>query len=289
MPTVTLPHGALQYRAAGPAESEQPPVVFVHGFLVNSTLWTAVADRLAEAGVRSYAPDLPLGSHRTPVAADADMSPRGVARMIVSFLEALDLRDVTLVGSDTGGAICQLLLDTDASRVGRLVLTNCDAFENFPPRFFVPLFLAAQRRRLLWAFLQPMRLRALRHSPVAFGLLMRRPRDAALTRGWVEPALADPRIRKDITRFARALDRRALVEIVPRLHHFRGPVRLVWGRDDRFFTIDTANRLAAAFPDGRVIALPGLTTFVSVDAPERVAAEIVKVGATTAVADHAGR
>ena len=46
---------------------------------------------------------------------------------------ALDLSDVTLVGNDTGGAICQYLVDTDRSRIGRLVLTNCDCFEQFPP------------------------------------------------------------------------------------------------------------------------------------------------------------
>ena len=56
------------------------------------------------------------------------------------FLRMLDLTDVTLVGSDTGGAICQLVLDEDASRVGRLVLTDCDAFDSFPPFPFDLLF-----------------------------------------------------------------------------------------------------------------------------------------------------
>ncbi|MEU8801008.1 hypothetical protein [Spirillospora sp. NPDC048819] len=42
-------------------------VVFVHGFPVEATLWSGVADLFAAQGIRSYAPDWPLGSHRTPV------------------------------------------------------------------------------------------------------------------------------------------------------------------------------------------------------------------------------
>ncbi len=160
MPTVTIPAGTLHYRTAGPADSTAPPVVFVHGFLVDSRLWDGVADRLAARGIRSYLVDWPLGSHRTPMLPDADLSPAGVARMINDVLDALGLDGVTLVGNDTGGAICQLLLADDPRRIGRVVLTNCDAFENFPPKAFVPLFLAAKRPALTAMLLAPMRLRA---------------------------------------------------------------------------------------------------------------------------------
>ena len=67
MPTVTIPAGTLHYRTAGPADSTSRPVVFVHGFLVDSRLWDGVADRLAGRGIRSYLVDWPLGSHRTPM------------------------------------------------------------------------------------------------------------------------------------------------------------------------------------------------------------------------------
>src|SRR5262245_53247734 len=130
MPTLSTPAGTLHYRTAGPDDATAPPVVFVHGFLVDSTLWDAVAERLAAAGVRSYLVDWPLGSHRTPMVPDADLSPVGVAALIAHVLDALDLEDVTIVGNDTGGAICQLLVaGGEQRRVGRLVLTNCDAFE----------------------------------------------------------------------------------------------------------------------------------------------------------------
>src|SRR4051812_6232730 len=115
MPMVDLPQGRVSYRAAGPPDSALPPVVFVHGIMVNGELWTGVAEVLAARGIRSYAPDLPLGAHPVALKADADLTPRGVAKLLLAFLEALGLSDVTLVGNDTGGALCQFLLDTDAS------------------------------------------------------------------------------------------------------------------------------------------------------------------------------
>lgn len=282
MPTVTIPAGALHYRIVGPAESTAPAVVFVHGFLVDSTLWDPVANLLAEAGVRSYLVDWPLGSHRTPMFADVDLSPLGVAKMINDTLDALGLADVTLVGNDTGGAVCQLLLTSDATRIGRVVLTNCDTFENFPPRMFLPLFEAAKRPWLTKFLLAPMRLRFMRHSPMAYGLLLRRPRDRELTRRWVTPAMTDSAIRSDIARFARAVDRRTLVNAAPRLRDFPGPVRIAWGTADRCFTLKSAQRLASAFADAELIEVAGVSTFVSIDAPEAVANAIASV----ATADH---
>src|SRR3954451_15561005 len=188
MPEITLSAGTLAYRVVGPADTEAPPAVFVHGFLADGRLWDGVAERLAADGIGSYLPDLPLGSHKTPLRADADRSPRGIARLIIEFLEALELDDVTLVGNDTGGAICQFLLDTDARRIGRVVFTNCDAFDNFPPAAFVPLFKAGQRAGALRKLLLPTRSEKVRHSPLGYGVLAR-DLDPALTRDWVEPIL----------------------------------------------------------------------------------------------------
>src|SRR3954454_17825563 len=277
MPSITVPAGNLHYSTVGPDTSASPPVVFVHGFLVDSRLWDAVADELATAGIRSYLVDWPLGSHVTPMSPDTDLSPYGVAAIVNQFLEALGLDDVTLVGNDTGGAVCQLLLAADAHRIGRVVLTNCDAFENFPPKMFVPLFVAARRPTLTKILLTPMALRFVRHSPMAYGLLMRRPRNADLTRAWIKPAMKDRRIRADIARFARGVDRRSLVTAAPRLAEFGGPVRIVWGTADRCFTVETGQRLAAAFPDGQLVEVPGVSTFVSVDDPSAVSTVIIEM------------
>ncbi len=277
MPVVDLPLGPIDYRILGPDTADAPTVVFVHGFLVNGTLWDPVAGVLAAAGVRCVIPEWPLGSHRTPVRADAELSPTSLGRAVLDLLEALDLHGVVLVGNDTGGGVCQLALAGDHRRVGGLVLTNCDAFEHFPPKFFVPLFVVARYRAAVWAVLQNTRVRVVRHSPLAYGQLLRRPRNASLTRSWVLPALADPRIRRDINRFARGVRRTELLDAESWLAQFDKPARLVWGTRDRHFTLASARRLAAALPRATVVEVEGATTFVSIDRPDAVAEAIVGI------------
>jgi pimeloyl-ACP methyl ester carboxylesterase len=273
-PYVTLPGGVLNYRVAGPEKTSAPPVVFIHGFLVNGELWSGVAKALATGGVRSYTPDLPLGSHIRALTGDADQTPRGVARMIISFLEALDLEDVTLVGNDTGGAISQFVLDTDPARIGRLVLTNCDAFDKFPPPPFDQMFKFGRSPTALKALLAPMRVTSLRHSPLGFGMLVSQEPDANLTRRWIEPCLIDAAVRRDTAAFLRGVDKQELLEVSTRLGNFDRPVLLLWGAADRFFKLDFARRLSRIFPDARLIEIPGGRTFHPLDDPQRVAEEI---------------
>jgi pimeloyl-ACP methyl ester carboxylesterase len=265
MPEIALRQGTIRYRDDGAG----PPVVFVHGLLVDGRLWTPVADRLD--GFRRIVPDLPLGSHRVPMP-NADLSPTGLAQLVADFIGALDLRDVTLVGNDTGGAICQLVVTRHPERVGRLVLTNCDAFDNFPPKAFRPLVHAA-RAHLLTVALQPVRLRAARRLPIAFGWLGKRIPDELLD-AWVEPFFNDRGIRRDARRVTAALDRGLLLDTAARLREFDRPVLLAWASEDRFFPLDHARRLAAIFPDARLVEVPDSWTFVSLDQPERLAALI---------------
>ena len=274
MPTVDLPQGRVNYRVAGPDDSTLPLVVFVHGVLVNGELWTGVAAALAERGIRSYAPDLPLGAHPAAMRPGTDLSPRGVARLVLSFLEALGLTDVTLVGNDTGGALCQFVIDTDSSRIGRLVLTNCDAFDKFPPPpadLMVKLGSSPFRLRLMTP---PLRWAAVRHSPLGYGPFVTRPLDAALTRRWVTPLLTDADVRKDTARFMRGVRPASLLDVSTRLGSFTRPVLLLWGTGDRFFKLSLARRLAETFPDARLVEVEGGHTFLPLDEPDRVASEI---------------
>jgi len=283
MTTIELAQGSVNYRAVGPDDSASPPVVFVHAFLVDGSVWAAVADRLATRGIRSYAPDWPLGAHRTPLRRDADQSPRGIAKQILAFLAALDLRDVTLVGNDTGGALCQFLLDTDSSRIGRVVLTNCDAFDTFPPFPFSAIFRLLNGTGRMRFNLQPMRARAFRHSPLGFGLLATQ-LDAAQTRAWIEPALTNKEIREDAVRFLRAADPHDLLDVSTRLHQFDGPVRIVWGMADRAFRDSLGRRLQGAFTHADFVEVSAAKTFVQVDAPDVLADQITEISGAAPVA-----
>ena len=287
MPTIDLPIGPVDYRVAGPSTPGTPVAVFVHGFLVNATLWDPVADKLAAAGVRCILPDWPLGAHRRPANPEADLSPVAVADGVTSLLSALDLHDVVLVGNDTGGGLCQLALRADTSRVRALVLTNCDAFEQFPPRTLVPLFILARSRLAVWTVGQLTRLRAVRHSPLGFGPLLNRPRSASLTRGWIQPLLDSAAIRRDVTRFARGLKRTELVDAATWLGQFDGPVRLVWGTRDKHFTIRLGRRLASAFRLAQLDLVADATTFVPIDRPDVVVSAVRGVLASGAMTKSA--
>jgi pimeloyl-ACP methyl ester carboxylesterase len=271
MPTIDLGIGPVDYREFGSGSPDQPVAVFVHGFLVNGTLWDPVVEQLAADGIRCILPDWPLGAHSRPADPDAELSPTSVAAAVLDLLDGLDLHHVVLVGNDTGGGLCQLALRGDARRVSGLVLTNCDAFEQFPPRFFVPLFLLARSPLAVWAIAQQTRLRAVRHSPLAFGPLLNRPRPASLTRSWIQPLLDSRAIRHDVARFARAMPRTELIDAATWLGQFPGLVRLVWGTRDKHFKVELGRRLAAVFPRARLDEVSDATTFVSIDRPDAVA------------------
>jgi pimeloyl-ACP methyl ester carboxylesterase len=277
MPQVALEQATIDYRVLGPEDSPHPPVVFVHGILVDSRLWDRVAEGLARLGFRCYLPNWPLGSHTNAVDERAELSPRSVAAMIRDFIDALGLSDVTLVGNDTGGGLCQLVVDAYPDRVGRLVLTNCDAFDKFPPFPFTLVFAMLRGPVSIKMLFEPMRLKALRHSPLGFGLLVQP--DPQLTDSWLDPARNDVRIRRNLAALLRAVAKTDLTDVSTRLHKFTKPVAIVWGQRDRAFTPALGRRLAALFPQSTLIEVPDARTFVSLDAPAAVIDAIASVGA----------
>jgi pimeloyl-ACP methyl ester carboxylesterase len=265
MPTIALPQGEVEYQDAGSGR----PIVLLHGLLVDGSLWRSVVPGLAGEH-RVIVPELPLGCHRIALRADAPLAPPDVARLVADFLAALELEDVTLVGNDTGGAIAQLVAAHHPERIGRLVLTPCDAYENFLPPMFKPLQVLAHAPLLFGAVLQGMRLRALRRTPLAYGGLMRRP-DAELIDGWVRAALAGRAARRDALKVLRGISKDQTLEAAERLRSFDRPVLLAWAPEDRFFKLRYAERLATEIPGARLERIEDSLTFVPVDQPQRTA------------------
>src|SRR6185436_5008569 len=223
MPQVALDQATIDYRVLGPEDSPHPPVLFVHGILVDSRLWDRVAEGLARQGFRCYLPNWPLGSHTIPVKAPGALSPSGGASMIRDFIGALGLSDVTLVGNDTGGGLCQFVIDAYPEAVGRLVLTNCDAFDKFPPFPFTLVFALLRGDASIKMLAGQMKLTALRHSPFGYGLLVTDP-DPQLTNSWLDPCRRDPRIRRDLATLLRHVAKTDLTEVSTRFPQFTKPV-----------------------------------------------------------------
>jgi pimeloyl-ACP methyl ester carboxylesterase len=264
--SLELPAGTIPYADVG----EGPALVFVHGLLVDGRLWEPVVDDL-KANHRCIVPELPLGSHRNAMAPHADLSPPGLAATVAGVLAALDLDDVTLVGNDTGGAISQLVATNHVERLGRLVLTPCDAYENFLPPAFRPLQLIARIPGGTNLVLQSMRLGALRRLPIAYGWLAKHGVTDALTRSWVEPALADAGVRRDVAKVLRGISNRYTLEAAEKLKAFDRPALLAWAPEDRFFKLEYAQRLAEAIPNARLETVSDSYTFMPLDQPKRLA------------------
>jgi pimeloyl-ACP methyl ester carboxylesterase len=259
--------GVLRYYEAGSG----PPIVFVHGLLVNANLWRKVVPQLAR-DFRCIALDMPLGSHAIPLP-DADLTPPGLADLVADAIEALELEDVTLVGNDTGGGISQLVVTRRPERIGRLVLTSCDAFDNFPPRLFKYVLAPAQLPGAHVAFAM-LRLRPARRLPIAFGWLTKRPIDAQAEDSYVLPCLTDAGIRADLRRVLKGIRPEYTLKAAEELERFDRPALLAWSREDRFFPPEHAERLASIIPDARVEWIGDSYSFSPEDQPD-VLAELI--------------
>src|SRR3954454_11415546 len=267
MNDVELSAGTIRYRDTG----DGPPIVFVHGLLVDGTLWRKVVPSL-EGRYRCIVPDWPLGSHTVPMKPSAELTPPAIARLFAEFLEKLDLRDVTLVANDTGGALTQILMASgQTDRIARVVLTPCDAFDNFLPPMFRPLQWLARVPGAVYPVVQSLRAPALRRLPLAFGWLTKRRVPNEVTAGWLRRGQTDKGIRRDIARLLRGIDSRYTLEAAEKLSGFDRPVLIAWAPEDRFFPREHADRLASILPDARIEEVPDSYTFVSEDQPELVA------------------
>jgi pimeloyl-ACP methyl ester carboxylesterase len=274
--TVRLPSGQVSYCERGSG----PPIVFVHGLLVNANLWRKVVPAVADAGFRCIAPDWPLGAHQVPMPPDADLSPPGVATLIAEFLDALDLDDVTVVANDTGGAITQILMANHPQRLGRVVLTPCDAFEDFFPEPFASLpKLVRALPGAVWLAGQLLRLPFVQRLPVGFGWLAKRGIPAEILDSYLRPSRGSRQIRRDTTRFIAGVHNKYTLAAAETLGSFDKPVLLVRAGDDKIFPPRLSDRLAATLPDARLITVEDSYTFVSEDQPAELARLVVEFAA----------
>jgi pimeloyl-ACP methyl ester carboxylesterase len=263
------PAGTIEYRERGRGS----PVVFVHGVGVNGDLWRRVAPRLAGEH-RCIVPDLPWGAHSRPLRPDVDLSLPGMARIVADFMTALELDDVTIVANDTGGAVAQSLVGRHPERIGRLVLTSCDAFEKFPPTPQRYLELMARSRVLMWLVGWSVQFRFVQRLPTAYGWVTSKPIEPAIMRSYTEPVRRNPGVRRDLTRLLRAVDTRYTYEAAESLRGFDRPALVLWADEDRIFPREHGRRLAELLPRGRFELVPDSRTFIPEEQPERLAGRV---------------
>ena len=245
-----------------------PVVVLLHGVLMNGSVWTEVVDALRDR-YRCIVPELPFGAHARPMPDGVDLTLESIARMTAEFLVELQLQNVTLVCNDWGGA--QLVISPGASdRVANLVLVSCEGFDNYPPGLpgrllclsaSVPggLFLAAQMLRPRW----------IRNLPLAFGNMSKKGVPDELFMSWIDPLRHDREVRRDLGKYLRnAPPRKQLLGWAEQQRSFRGPVLIVWAREDKLMPPAHAERLAQHFENARLVWVDDSRTLIPIDQPE---------------------
>lgn len=269
MQKIELSAGTIEYEDTG---GSGPILVLLHGLLMDGSVWRHVVRDL-RTDHRCVVPTLPVGGHRQPMRADADLSLHGLAKLQAEFLEALDLREVTLVGNDLG--IFQVTAGSYPERLARLVITSCEAFDNIPsglPGHTITL--AAKVPGGLNALVQPLRLRALRRLPLAFGWMAKRPIPNALTDAWLRPLLTQRAIRRDLLKYLRHFNKGDLLAAAERLRSFDRPALVIWAKEDRIMPPSHGRRLAELLPHGRLIEIADSYTLIPEDQPDKLASAI---------------
>ena len=269
MPEIELSAGTIEYEDTG---ESGPIVVLLHGLVMDGSLWRKVVREL-RADHRCVVPTLPVGAHRRPMREGADLSLRGLAKLVAEFLEALDLREVTLVGNDLG--LFQVTACEYPERIARLVITSCEAFDNIPPG--LPghtLALATKMPGGLFALVQPLRMRPLRRLPLVLGWMAKRPIPNAITDAWLRPLLTQRQIRRDLLAYLQHYDKNDLLAAAECLRSFDRPALVVWAKEDRVMPPSHGQRLAELLPHGRLIEIADSYTLIPEDQPVKLAQAI---------------
>ncbi|MFD3991980.1 alpha/beta fold hydrolase [Streptomyces sp. NPDC058583] len=279
MSEIELSAGVIDYTDTGEdggeeagAGGDKGVVVLVHGLGFDESVWDAVVEEL-RGDFRVVVPVLPIGGHRRPMRPDADLSAHGIAAILAEFLERLDLRDVTLVQNDAGTA--QLLVGVRDERVGRLVLTSCEALDNYPPGIQGRTLHAASRvPGGLFLLLQSFRIPFLVRMRTSLGGMAKRPIPYALVRRWYRPLLTQRAIRRDLAAFCRGTEKDTYLKAAEKLREFDRPALVAWGAEDLMMPPATGRRLAELLPRGRYVEIPEAGTLVQLDNPGALCAEL---------------
>lgn len=266
-----LSAGTIDYSDTG---GSGPILVFIHGVVMSGSLWRKVVPELADE-FRCIVPELPLGAHRRPMNDDADLSLRGIARLIAEFLDYLDLQDVTLINCDWGGS--QVLVAEDKTeRVGRMIIMSCEAFDNYPPG--IPgrlLVLSAKLPGGLQLAFGSLKIPLLRRLPITWGHMSKTTIPNEIMNSWFEPILSSENIRRDFKKYTGSMPNKGeLFVISESVKTFDKPVLILWASEDRLMPLAHGRQLAEMLPQGKLVEVPDSYTLIPEDQPERVINEI---------------
>jgi pimeloyl-ACP methyl ester carboxylesterase len=241
---------ARDRRVAYIDEGSGEPLVLLHGCPFHAYEWRDVIPTLAQ-DYRVIAPDL-LGLGDTPVTLADDYGLRCDAEMVCDLLDALGIDSAHFVGHDHGGATCLLLMGQAPERMRSVVLTNVEAYDDWPSTEetpFLHLIMRAATTPMLWGLVHSLYFRRRAFSIAAHRreVLTDEVLDAI-----VQPLMATPARWQRLRRFfAGQLDpdnQAETVRAVEGMRHFTAPTLILWGRQDGNFGEPIARKLVDDIP-----------------------------------------
>jgi pimeloyl-ACP methyl ester carboxylesterase len=265
--------GPVGCRSSG----QGPILIFFAGALANHDLWRDVVANL-EDRYRCITIDLPLGAHSCPLSPTADRSASSLARLLLDCLELLEVEHATMVANDTAGGLLLLSLATDhpaLRRVDRLVLTNCESYEKFPPDPLRKASALCQRFPQVARLLIRLQARSSSARRRAVARVTASGLDHEREESFFGPVRRDARAAADLVAAMAGFRPQLLIDAAIAIPRFGRPVLLVWGDSCEFFPIEDAKRLASEFPDATLVPVPGARTWVPIDNPSAVSDAVV--------------
>ena len=264
-------------RVAYSDEGSGPAVLLLHGCPFASFVWRRLIPQLVPTH-RCIAPDL-LGLGDTETAAGADWSLWAQAATMLRLLDSLGIERAHVLGHDHGGALAQVLAANHPNRVDRLILTDAEAYDNWPSAEERPFVRITQLPLVgdvvLWLWSRRSVLRATLVSAKAV-------HDArALSYEFVDlqarANLSDRRWRAKTKRFiAEQFDprnNRITLDVLEGLRRFDHPTLLIWAERDAHFGPEWGERLRGDIPGAtRLELLPATGHLLMEERPEEFAA-----------------
>ena len=264
-----LRFGRIAYVERGSGQA----ALFLHGAPLNGFQWRGAIERLSPQR-RCIAPDfMGLGYSEIPehqsLAADAQVS------MLAAFLDALAIRKVDVVASDSGGAVAQLFVAHHPKRVRTLLLSNCDVEPDSPPPKVKPVIEMARAGTLAEATAKWLTDKALARSTFGAAVFRDPSRFADETiEYYVTPLVSTALRREQYHAYHVALEPNPLAGIEASLKRSSVPVRIVWGAADDIFAQEDADYLDRTFPSSRGIRrVPEAKLFFQEEFPDVIAEE----------------
>lgn len=244
-------------------EQSGPAVLLLHGTYW-SRVWLPVLDRLAAAGLRPLAVDLPgLGRSGGELTLETATVP-ALANWVAQFASAAGLSGpIAVAGHDIGGAIAQHLLVHDRLEVSRLALINSVLYDSWPAphvaRFRDP---GATADDVLAA-----RRQAVTQSLAGAAT-------EKLVAQYVDP-WTQARVRRSWMALAGAADNRYTLELIPALQRSTTPKLLIWGEDDGHERVEYAERFTSQIPHTTLVRIPDADHIPTENAPGRIGRALI--------------